>query len=142
MHCPEDTESVRWTVEEIGIAEGNVCRALCHLFLYFSEHNVAFNNGKLAVINRWYRTVCAEMLTPVRCLRITDGSRFVVVLKLGINLQQAVVCQRRYRYPSVAIHALFSSCGFHQPDKGSWGVDNPTSCDDVSLSCPPVLGGY
>ena len=94
-----DPHGVGGTVEEIGIAEGDVARARRDLLPDVFEHHLALHHAKLSLVHRNHGTVPAQMLAAAAGLGVS-GRRFRSVLpevriRRQIRQTAAVGCQER-----------------------------------------------
>src|SRR5258707_493824 len=82
-----DRQRVRGTVEEIGVAEGNVLGAGGHLASDISENCVALYDAKGSVIDRNHRTVPAQMLAATAGLGIAGKPLLAVQKELRVAVE-------------------------------------------------------
>jgi hypothetical protein len=66
----DNGQAVGWTIEKVGIAEGDVLSPGFDLTANIFEHYVALHDPEIAVIDRHDRTMPAEMLTAAARLRV------------------------------------------------------------------------
>ena len=69
----DDAHGVRGAVEEIGIAEGDVARAVRDLLADIVENDVALHDAELALIDGHDRTVAAQMFAAAAGFGVGDG---------------------------------------------------------------------
>ena len=74
MQRLDDGDGVANTVEEVGVAEGNVAGAGGDLLANVSEDDVALDDAEGTVVNRHNRTVSAEMLAAAAGFGIADDA--------------------------------------------------------------------
>src|SRR5258706_1861027 len=65
---------MRGTVEEVGIAEGDVLGSGGYLATNVFQHNLSRNNSKSPVVHGHHRTMPAKMLTPTAGLGVSANA--------------------------------------------------------------------
>ena len=76
------------TVEEIRIAERDVCRARRHLPPYVLQNDIALHDAERAPVNRNHRAMAAEVPAAARGLGIADAPRAVLHHQLRVRPQR------------------------------------------------------
>src|SRR5258706_6880366 len=75
MQFLNDAHRVGGSIEEIGIAEGDVLRAGGDLLANIVQHYVALDDAEVALINRHNRAVAAQMFAAAAGLGVGDLTR-------------------------------------------------------------------
>src|SRR5437588_9414870 len=80
MHRSCDLKRMARAVQKIGIPESDVPRSRSHEPLHIIKHNFSWNYEEAPVVNRWNRTMCAEMQTPAAGFDVADKVLLAVVV--------------------------------------------------------------
>src|SRR5947209_5312584 len=87
MESTCDTQSMCWSIKEIGIAKGDVTNALCRLFSDISQHNLGGYSKETSVINWCDWTMKTGMFATTRCFGIAGKHLFPMNLQACIAIR-------------------------------------------------------